>query len=56
MKLFKAIIEVMKKIHEVGYYHGDFNPGNFLIENEKVRILYTQGKKMSFGNYKHIMI
>lgn len=48
----EAIIEVMKKIHEVGYYHGDFNPGNFLIENGKVRILDTQCKKMYFGNYR----
>lgn len=48
----EEIIEVMKKIHKVGYYHGDFNPGNFLIENEKVRILDTQGKKMFFGNYR----
>lgn len=48
----EAIIETMKKIHEVGYYHGDFNPGNFLIENGKVRILDTQCKKMFFGNYR----
>jgi len=48
----EKIIEVMKKIHKVGYYHGDFNPGNFLIENGKVRILDTQCKKMYFGNYR----
>lgn len=48
----EAIIETMKKIHKAGYYHGDFNPGNFLIENGKVRILDTQCKKMFFGNYR----
>lgn len=51
-KYLDLIVKTMEKIHKVGYYHGDFNPGNFLIENEKVRILDTQGKKMFFGNYR----
>jgi len=42
----------MKEIHKLGYYHGDFNPGNFLVENEQIHILDTQGKKMFFGNYR----
>ena len=51
-KYLDLIVKTMEEIHKVGYYHGDFNPGNFLIENEKVRILDTQGKKMFFGNYR----
>lgn len=46
------IIELMKKIHGYKIYHGDFNPGNFLIENEKIRVIDTQGKKMFFFNYR----
>lgn len=38
------IVEKMKEIHKLGYYHGDFNPGNFLVENNKIHILDTQGK------------
>ena len=46
------IVEKMQKIHSKGYYHGDFNPGNFLVENKQIHILDTQGKKMFFGNYR----
>ncbi len=42
----------MEKIHSFKIYHGDFNPGNFLLENGKIRIIDTQGKKMLFGNYR----
>ncbi len=46
------IIKKVMEIHNLGYYHGDFNPGNFLITGEKIHILDTQGKKMFFGNYR----
>ena len=46
------IVKLMKKIHSFKVYHGDFNPGNFLLENGKIRIIDTQGKKMSFFNYR----
>lgn len=46
------IVEKMKEIHKIGYYHGDFNPGNFLVENNQIHILDTQGKRMFFGNYR----
>lgn len=46
------VIEMMKKIHDNGVYHGDFNPGNFLISNGKIRILDTQGKKMGLTRYR----
>ena len=51
-KNLDMIVEKMKAIHKLGYYHGDFNPGNFLVENEQIHILDTQGKKMFFGNYR----
>ena len=46
------LIELIKKIHKKGFYHGDFNPSNFLNSNGKIFILDTQGKKMFFGNYR----
>lgn len=46
------IIKLLVKVHKLGIYHGDFNPGNFLIENGKIRIIDTQGKKMRFFNYR----
>ncbi|PID67365.1 MAG: lipopolysaccharide biosynthesis protein [Fusobacteriales bacterium] len=52
-KYIPRIIEKMKEIHSLGYYHGDFKPGNFLIEeNNKIIILDTQGKKIGFSNYR----
>lgn len=46
------IIEMMKKIHNRGVYHGDFNPGNFLINNGRIKIIDTQGKKMKYTKYR----
>ncbi len=48
----EEIIKLMKKVHSFKVYHGDFNPGNFLLEDGKIRIIDTQGKKMLFGNYR----
>ena len=46
------IVELMVELHKKKIYHGDFNPGNFLLENGKIRIIDTQGKKMKFGSYR----
>ena len=46
------MVEVTKKIHNKGYYHGDCNPSNFMTSKDEVKILDTQAKKMSFGNYR----
>ena len=46
------IVELMEKLHNLKIYHGYFNPGNFLLENGKIRIIDTQGKKMKFFNYR----
>lgn len=47
------MLKIIKKIHGLGVYHGDFNPSNFIINDQgNLRIVDTQGKKMSFGNYR----
>ena len=46
------MVEVTKKIHSKGYYHGDCNPSNFITSQYEVKILDTQAKKMFFGNYR----
>ena len=46
------MVEVTKKIHSKGYYHGDCNPSNFITSKDEVKILDTQAKKMFFGNYR----
>ena len=46
------MVEVTKKIHNKGYYHGDCNPSNFITSEDEVKILDTQAKKMNFGNYR----
>lgn len=51
-KKLEKLVNLMKKIHEKGFYHGDFNPSNFIKSNDNIYILDTQGKKMFFGNYR----
>ncbi|MGL5050250.1 MAG: lipopolysaccharide core heptose(II) kinase RfaY [Fusobacteriaceae bacterium] len=46
-------IEYTKKMHEKKVYHGDCNPGNFVFtEENKLKIIDTQAKKMFFGKYR----
>lgn len=45
-------VKLVEKMHEKGSYHGDFNPGNFLVKNHEIKILDTQGKRMIFGRYR----
>lgn len=52
IKYNNKFIQLVKKMHEKGCYHGDFNPGNFLVKNGEVKILDTQSKKMFFGRYR----
>ncbi|MGL5983432.1 MAG: lipopolysaccharide core heptose(II) kinase RfaY [Cetobacterium sp.] len=50
---FENLMEAIKRIHKNGYYHGDFNPSNFIVNSEgDMRVVDTQGKKMGFGNYR----
>ncbi|MDR3260197.1 MAG: lipopolysaccharide biosynthesis protein [Fusobacteriaceae bacterium] len=46
------VLEVCKKIHKLDIYHGDVNVWNFIIADNKIKILDTQGKKMLLGNYR----
>lgn len=52
IKYNDEFVKLIKKMHEKGSYHGDFNPGNFLVKNDEIKILDTQGKRMSFGRYR----
>ena len=46
-------VEILKDIHNLGVYHGDFNPGNFLVSKKgEIKIIDTQGKKMVFGKFR----
>ncbi|MEG1942088.1 MAG: lipopolysaccharide core heptose(II) kinase RfaY [Cetobacterium sp.] len=46
-------VEILKEIHNLGIYHGDFNPGNFLVSKKgEIKIIDTQGKKMIFGRFR----
>jgi heptose II phosphotransferase len=47
------LIDLFSGIHKRGIYHGDMNVWNFQIEeNDQIKILDTQGKKMKLGNYR----
>ncbi|WP_022819035.1 LPS biosynthesis protein [Fusobacterium russii] len=48
-----SLIKKMQEIHRLGYYHGDFNPTNFLVDkDDNIRILDTQAKKIGLTNYR----
>lgn len=50
---YLKILEVLKKIHKNGYYHGDSNPYNFLFDKDKkIHIVDTKMKRICFGNYR----
>ncbi|MGL5057663.1 MAG: lipopolysaccharide core heptose(II) kinase RfaY [Fusobacteriaceae bacterium] len=52
IKYNDKFIELVKKMHKNKTYHGDFNPGNFLVKNGEIKILDTQAKKMKLGFYR----
>ena len=45
-------IELVKKMHTLKVYHGDFNPGNFVFDGDKLKVIDTQAKKYWFGEYR----
>lgn len=52
-KDLELLIKRMAEIHKLGYYHGDFNPTNFLMDtNKQIRIFDTQTKKIGVTNYR----
>lgn len=47
------VFPVLDKIYSAGRFHGDCNPGNFLLnKNNEIKILDTKLKKMFFGDYR----
>lgn len=50
---FKKVMEMLVKFASYGRYHGDCNPGNFIIDkDENIHIIDTKLKKMCFGDYR----
>lgn len=46
-------VEELKKIHNLGYYHGDFNPSNIILtKDRKIKLIDTQLKKDIFFSYR----
>lgn len=47
------VIPVLNKIYSLGRFHGDCNPGNFILNKKgNIKILDTKLKKMWFGDYR----
>ena len=46
------VIELITEIHKKNIYHGDMSAHNFIILDDKLKIMDTQGKKMIMGNYR----
>ncbi len=46
------IMDMVKKIHEKGIYHGDLNTSNFIKTADGIKIIDTQAKKESFWHFK----
>lgn len=50
----KKIVEIIKKIHNLGRYHGDLNTSNFIKKDGKIKMIDTQMKKEKFCYLKRI--
>ena len=48
------VIEIIKKVHNIGRYHGDLNTSNFIKINDGLKIIDTQMKKEEFWNFKKV--
>lgn len=46
------ILEVIKKIHNLGIYHGDLNTSNFIKSENKIKIIDTQAKREKIFFFK----
>lgn len=46
------IIDMIKKIHKKGIYHGDLNTSNFIKTKSGIKIIDTQAKREKFWNFK----
>lgn len=46
------VIEIIKKVHNIGRYHGDLNTSNFIKTKNGLKMIDTQMKKEKFWNFK----
>lgn len=46
------IMDMVKKIHESGIYHGDLNTSNFIKTKDGIKIIDTQAKRESLWHFK----
>ncbi|WP_297599282.1 lipopolysaccharide core heptose(II) kinase RfaY [uncultured Cetobacterium sp.] len=46
------IMEMVKKIHSVGIYHGDLNTSNFIKTHEGIKIIDSQAKREYMWHFK----
>ncbi|GLI55160.1 LPS biosynthesis protein [Propionigenium maris DSM 9537] len=46
------VVDFGKRLHEAKHYHGDFNTSNFLMTEDGLKTIDTQGKGFSFGSYR----
>ena len=48
------VIEIIKKVHKLGRYHGDLNTSNFVKIENKIKMIDTQMKKEKYLYFKRI--
>lgn len=46
------VVDFGRRLHGSKHYHGDFNTSNFLMTEEGLKTIDTQGKRFSFGTYR----
>ena len=46
------VIEIIKKVHNIGRYHGDLNTSNFIKTDNGLKMIDTQMKKEKIWNFK----
>lgn len=46
------IVEIVKKIHKKGIYHGDLNTSNFIKTKNGIKIIDSQAKREKLWNFK----
>lgn len=46
------VVDFGRRLHEAKHYHGDFNTSNFMMVDDGLKTIDTQGKRFSFGNYR----
>lgn len=46
------VLEITKKIHSYGIYHGDLNTSNFIKTKDGIKAIDTQGKREKVWNFK----